>query len=56
MSFDDHLLHNNGKEYEGRYIQYEFDTYNFEKHFNHLAGVTEDEMKFLKILLKRVYE
>jgi exodeoxyribonuclease III len=107
ISFDDHLLHNNGKESEGRYIQiefdkfylinvyfpnageelkrlhykndfnkyffnkvkklkekkeviitgdfnaiqYEFDTYNFEKHFNHLAGVTEDEMKFLNKLV-----
>lgn len=107
ISFDDHLLHNNGKESEGRYIQiefdkfyliniyfpnageglkrlhykndfnkylynklkklkdkkeviivgdfnaiqYEFDTYNFEKHFNKLAGVTEDEMKFLNKLV-----
>lgn len=27
LSFDDHLLHNNGKESEGRYIQIEFDKF-----------------------------
>ena len=27
ISFDDHLLHNNGKESEGRYIQIEFDKF-----------------------------
>jgi exodeoxyribonuclease-3 len=37
-------------------IQYEFDTYNFEKHFNKLAGVTEDEMKFLNKLINKGFK
>ena len=107
LSFDDHLLHNNGKESEGRYIQIEFDkfyliniyfpnageglkrldykndfnkylfnklkklkekkeilivgdfnavegpigSHNYISHYNHLAGVTEDEIKFLNKLI-----
>lgn len=109
ISYDDNLLHNNGKESEGRYIQlefnhfyliniyfpnageelkrldykndfnkylynklkklkekkeiiivgdfntiqYEFDTYDFKRHLNKLAGVTEDEMKFLNKLISK---
>lgn len=112
LTYDDHLLHNDGKEAEGRYIQiefdkfyliniyfpnagedlkrlhykndfnkhlytklkklkekkeiiivgdfnaiqYEFDTYNFEKHFNKLAGVTEDEIKFLNKLINKGFK
>jgi exodeoxyribonuclease-3 len=34
-------------------IQYEFDTYNFDKHYNKLAGVTDLEMDFLNKLVDK---